>query len=61
VKLKAGLAAGGDDAVLADLRGEIDRLSQSTVSDKSELFWRRPLFGFHLAGLARAALGAWRS
>jgi B12-binding domain/radical SAM domain protein len=60
-KLKAGLSAGGNGEALASLRGEIDRLSQSTVSDKSELFWTRPLFGFRLAGLARAALAAWRS
>jgi hypothetical protein len=36
------------------LRGEIARLSQSTVSDKQELFWQRHLVSFRLAGILRA-------
>ena len=59
-KLKASLAHPQGGGAPEALRGEIDRLSQSTVSDKAELFWSRPLFAFHVAGLARAAFKALR-
>lgn len=54
--LRARLEAAdpGDVAASSRLRGEISRYSASTVCDKRELFWRRPLMGFRLP----AVLGA---
>jgi B12-binding domain/radical SAM domain protein len=55
-------AAGGNAEGLAaaELSGEINRFSMSTVCDKRELFWPRHLFNFRLGGLARlVASHAW--
>lgn len=53
VRLNEAMAEGGDPEALEALRGEIRRFSDSTVSHKQELFWRRPAFGFRLRGMAR--------
>jgi len=54
-RLDAELAQGGDGAASAQLRGEIDRFSISTVCDKRELFWRRHLLNFRVGEVARIA------
>ncbi|HEY6925678.1 MAG TPA: hypothetical protein VI653_19515, partial [Steroidobacteraceae bacterium] len=45
-----------DDSANADLRGEINRFSVSTVCDKSELTWPTRAVNFHPLGMLRAAL-----
>ncbi len=40
------------------LRGEINRFSQNTVCDKSELFWQRGMMNFHLPKLAKVVMKA---
>jgi hypothetical protein len=45
-----------DPEALRVLLGDIHTFSISTVCDKRELFWRRHLLNFKLAGLARIAL-----
>jgi B12-binding domain/radical SAM domain protein len=52
-RLEATLAQGGDPDSDANLRGEIERYSMSTVCDKRELFWRRGLSQFRLPEVAR--------
>ena len=42
----------------AALHGDVFRFSHSTVSDKRELFWRRPTFAFKAGAIVRAA---WRA
>ncbi len=56
-RLNATLAEGGDPTADPELRGEIARFSESTVSDKQELFWQRHLFSFRLPAIAQVA---WR-
>jgi hypothetical protein len=53
--LRSRLEAAGDQYgdPAAELAGEINRFSMSTVCDKGELFWPRHLFNFRLGGLAR--------
>jgi B12-binding domain/radical SAM domain protein len=60
-RLNAHLEGGADPAATEQLRGEIARLSQSTVGDKRELFWQRHLVSFRLAGILRAAAAILRS
>jgi len=59
-RLNAAMADGGDPTADPVLRGEIARFSESTVSDKQELFWQRHLFSFKLPAIARVALTALR-
>ena len=47
------------EALLAQLRGEINRFSISTVCDKKELYWRRHLWNFHWLQIARIAVEWW--
>jgi B12-binding domain/radical SAM domain protein len=61
VRLNAAMADGGDPSADPTLRGEIARFSESTVSDKQELFWQRHLFSFDLGAIARTALGFLRA
>jgi hypothetical protein len=42
-----------DQAAIAQLRGEIDRFSISTVCDKRELFWQRHLINFRFWRVVR--------
>jgi B12-binding domain/radical SAM domain protein len=49
-------AAAAGEPVSAELEGDINRFSVSTVCDKRELFWSRHLFNFRLCGLARLGL-----
>jgi B12-binding domain/radical SAM domain protein len=62
-RLRARLASGSaeviGEAAAAQLSGDIARFSHSTVSDKRELFWRRPAFGFRLPAMLRAAAASW--
>jgi B12-binding domain/radical SAM domain protein len=60
VRLNAAMANGGDPTADPQLRGEIARFSESTVSDKQELFWQRHLFSFKLPAIAKVALQALR-
>ncbi|MFU8888508.1 MAG: TIGR04190 family B12-binding domain/radical SAM domain protein [Trueperaceae bacterium] len=59
-RLNAAMANGGDPTADPQLRGEIARFSESTVSDKQELFWQRHLFSFKLPAIAKVALAALR-
>jgi B12-binding domain/radical SAM domain protein len=61
VRLNAAMANGADPTADPELRGEIARFSESTVSDKQELFWQRHLFSFDLGAIARTALGFLRA
>ncbi len=49
-RLEAVAAAGadGDSAAAAELKGEINRFSVSTVCDKRELFWARHVLNFKI-------------
>jgi B12-binding domain/radical SAM domain protein len=47
-------------AAPAELLGEVNRYSVSTVCDKRELFWPRHLFNFRPVGVARLAARLWR-
>jgi len=60
VRLNAAMADGGDPTADPQLRGEIARFSESTVSDKQELFWQRHLFSFKLPAIAKVAWAALR-
>jgi Fe-S oxidoreductase len=53
-------AADAGEPLSAELAGEINRFSVSTVCDKRELFWSRHLVNFRLAGLARLGWGLLR-
>ena len=61
MRLNAAMADGADLSADPELRGEIARFSESTVSDKQELFWQRHLFSFDLGAIARTALGFLRA
>ncbi|HWJ06600.1 MAG TPA: hypothetical protein VNS57_12550 [Steroidobacteraceae bacterium] len=50
-------AADAGEPLSAELAGDINRFSVSTVCDKRELFWSRHLVNFRLAGLARLGWG----
>jgi hypothetical protein len=52
--LRRRLAEGTD---VADLKGEIDQFSISTVCDKRELFWARHMINFRIGEILRIALG----
>jgi len=54
VSREEGASLGEDEA----LRGDVFRFSHSTVSDKRELFWRRPAFAFKTGAVLQAA---WRN
>jgi hypothetical protein len=58
VKLKQSLDGKLPEAEVDRLRGEINRFSQNTVCDKSELFWQRGVLNFHLPELARVVIKA---
>jgi B12-binding domain/radical SAM domain protein len=47
----------GEGASVTELKGEIERFSESTVCDKRELFWARHLINFRIAEVFRIA---WR-
>jgi len=57
-ELRAKLAAGENPG---DIKGEIDRFSQSTVCDKRELFWARHMINFKIRGVMRTVGRYWVS
>jgi len=62
-RLRAALRQHGDrldSAAAAQLRGEINRFSVSTVCDKSELTWPRHPINFHPLAILRRALATSR-
>ena len=58
VKLKQSLDGKLPETEVDRLRGEINRFSQNTVCDKSELFWQRGVLNFHLPELAKVVIKA---
>lgn len=50
-------AADAGEPLSAELAGDINRFSVSTVCDQRELFWSRHLVNFRLAALARLGWG----
>ncbi len=58
VKLKESLDGKLPETEVDRLRGEINRFSQNTVCDKSELFWQRGVLNFHLPELAKVVIKA---
>ena len=58
VKLKQSLDGKLPESEIDRLRGEINRFSQNTVCDKSELFWQRGVLNFHLPELAKVMFRA---
>ena len=57
-KLKDSLDGKLPEAEVERLRGEINRFSQNTVCDKSELFWKGGMLNFNLPQLAKVVAKA---
>ena len=60
-RLNASLHGELDPVAAEQLYGEISRFSDSTVSDKQELFWQRHLFSFKLGGILKAVASSLRN